>query len=252
MELFRVNISEYALNTVLPAKLGDVAAIGFLKMKGISIGRAAAVIIQTRILDMAAILFLTVPVLLITLGDSSPSWILISLLFCTTIVLTAASMVLLDKKKLISSFLKKLSRRQKNRFIFLALKNLGQSYNDYHEIASNSELLIRTLLLSLFIWLLDSATCIVLLSAMEGRLILLPAVLAVLVANIGKSVPSTPGGVGIYETIAATVLILQGIPVEVATAAGILDHAIKKIFNLVIGIPSAARMRGSFLGSQES
>ncbi|MDY6881653.1 MAG: lysylphosphatidylglycerol synthase transmembrane domain-containing protein [Desulfatiglans sp.] len=252
LDLFRVNISGYALNTILPAKMGDIASIGFLKMKGMSFGRAAAVIIQTRILDLAAISFLTAPVLLITLGRSSPSWILVSLIVCTTIVFAAASLALLDKNKMISSFLKKLSQYPENRFLFSALTKISRAYNDYHELASNRRLLVPTLLLSLFIWMLEGATCVVFLSVMEHRLTVLPPVLAVLVANIGKSVPSTPGGVGIYETVAATVLLLQGIPIEAATAVGILDHATKKLFNLAIGLPSAAAIGGSIFTARET
>jgi len=49
-DLFKLYISGYALNVMLPAKLGDVATVGYLKMKGVHIGRSAAIILQTRIL----------------------------------------------------------------------------------------------------------------------------------------------------------------------------------------------------------
>lgn len=39
LDLFKLYISGYALNVLLPAKLGDAATVGYLKMKGINIGR---------------------------------------------------------------------------------------------------------------------------------------------------------------------------------------------------------------------
>jgi len=54
-DLFKLYISGYALNVILPAKLGDAATVGYLKMKGINVGRSAAIILQTRILDVLAL-----------------------------------------------------------------------------------------------------------------------------------------------------------------------------------------------------
>jgi uncharacterized membrane protein YbhN (UPF0104 family) len=66
--------------------------------------------------------------------------------------------------------------------------------------------------------------------------------LAVCLANVGKLLPITPGGLGIYESILSSVLVIFGLPLETAVAAGILDQAVKKTFNLAIGIPATAGM----------
>ena len=49
-ELFKLLISGYTLNILLPARLGDVATIFYLKMKKIAIGKSTAIIFQLRIL----------------------------------------------------------------------------------------------------------------------------------------------------------------------------------------------------------
>ena len=55
-ELFKRLSSGYTLNVLLPAKLGDVAMIFYLKMKKIAIGKSTAIIFQLRILDVMALL----------------------------------------------------------------------------------------------------------------------------------------------------------------------------------------------------
>ena len=58
-ELFKLYISGNALNVILPAKLGDAAVICYLRMQGIGIGMSAAIAVQCRILDVLALLILS-------------------------------------------------------------------------------------------------------------------------------------------------------------------------------------------------
>jgi len=59
-------------------------------------------------------------------------------------------------------------------------------------------------------------------------------------------VPSIPGGIGIYESALAGILVLFGTPVDIAITIAILDHAIKNIFTLVFGIPATTSIGLNF------
>ena len=46
---------------------------------------------------------------------------------------------------------------------------------------------------------------------------------------------------GIYEGVLSAVLVSFGVPFESAIVIAVLDHALKKLFNLAVGIPACVR-----------
>jgi len=96
-DLFKLYISGYALNVILPAKLGDAATVGYLKMKGINIGRSAAIILQTRILDVLALILLSIPALILFSEKTAPNWIRTTIFICLFLVAVPIGIVVLDK-----------------------------------------------------------------------------------------------------------------------------------------------------------
>lgn len=237
-ELFKYRISGFALNTLLPAKLGDVATIGLLRIKGISIGTAAAIIIHTRILDLAAVILISIPLAVHSFGESIPSWIVKSIYYGVIPFIFITGLILLDKNRRVLQYLKKLAIVRKYKILSVVFDKLDNAYKSFHDIASNRKRLSLNGLFSLIIWLLEGITCWTVIYALDGNVDLILVILAVSIGNIGKSIPLTPGGLGIYETIFAAVLTASGIPLELATASGIVDHALKKVFNLAIGVPA--------------
>ena len=65
-------------------------------------------------------------------------------------------------------------------------------------------------------------------------------ILGVSLGNVGKSVPIAPGGIGVYEIILTAVLVSFGLSFDLAVVVSMMDHFIKKIFNLIIGVPATA------------
>jgi uncharacterized protein (TIRG00374 family) len=238
-DLFKIHISGYALNTILPAKLGDIATAGFLKLKGIKVGNAAAIILQTRILDLLALIMLSIPAVLLSFKGRIPWWIPITISFCMIIVSVPFFIAILDKNKVISKFFDKSVERFVNNFLKLTILKIKDAYDSYHTILSNKRLLIETLLLSVIIWLFDGLTCYMVSIAVGKEIPLIVIILSVSIGNLGKTVPFTPGGVGMYEGILASCFILFDVPFDIAVTIAILDHAIKKFFNLIFGLPAA-------------
>ncbi len=242
IDLFKLYISGYALNVILPAKLGDVITVGYLKMKGIELARSAAIILQTRILDVMALVLLSVPALLLFLGESSPGWIGKTVLISALIVAVPVGVVILDRNESIFKFFYKLLYKSGRPSVTALAEKLQVAYRSYHQMVSNRYLLSGTILLSVVIWLLEGLTCFAVAIAVGAQIPVTIIVLAVSIGNVGKSVPATPGAIGIYEGMLAAVLIFFGIEASVAIAIAIMDHAIKNLFLLAVGVPATMDM----------
>ena len=118
------------------------------------------------------------------------------------------------------------------------MEKAKDAYFGYIKLASIKRLFAITLLLSLSIWLLEILTCYADSLAVGAHVPILAIVLGVSLANMGKIAPATPGSIGIYESILATVLALFGVPMVLAVPIAILDHAIKNSFTLALGVPA--------------
>jgi uncharacterized protein (TIRG00374 family) len=92
---------------------------------------------------------------------------------------------------------------------------------------------------SLFIWLFDVLVCVGVVR-MFGLTIAFPLVLlAIVVGNLVKAVPITPGGLGTYEAVMATAFALGGIDPQTAILVAIIDHLIKNLVTIIGGGVSA-------------
>ena len=238
-ELFKIYISGNALNVILPAKLGDAAVMGYLKMHGISIGMSAAITVQCRILDVIALVLFTLPSAILLFPEALPEWIRFIIIASALIVLLPIAIVLLSRCMGSENILKMIPElKTKSKHLHLFAEKAKEAYFGYLKIASEKQLFSFTLLISLFIWLLDILTCYEVSLAIGVQVPTSVAVLAVSLANIGKSAPATPGSIGIYESILAAILALFGISMQLAVPIAILDHAIKNLFTLALGVPA--------------
>jgi glycosyltransferase AglD len=238
-DLFKLYISGNALNVILPAKLGDAAVICYLKMRGIGIGMAAAIAVQCRILDVLALVILTLPSAILLFRETPPEWIKFMLMASILIVSLPLGIILLSRFSNLNGLLNRnLKLQMKKGYLHLFAEKAEDAYLGYLKIATKKRLFAVTLLLSLFIWLLDILTCYEVSLAVGVKVPTLLVILAVSLANVGKSAPATPGSIGIYESILAAVLTLFGVPMRLAVPIAILDHAIKNAFTLALGVPA--------------
>jgi uncharacterized protein (TIRG00374 family) len=236
--LFKLYISGYALNVILPAKAGDVATVGYLKMEGINIGMSAAIILQTRILDVLALILLSIPAFIFFFEKGASEWIWTTIFICILIVAVPIGIVLLDRNKMFSDILEKLKDRCSHKILKLLAEKTRDVYEGYHAIVSNKRLFVTSILLSLMIWLFEAFTCYTVSIAVGAQIPIIVVIFAVSIANVGKCIPATPGAVGIYEGIFVAVLVLFGISFDIAIVIAILDHLIKNLFILAIGVPA--------------
>ncbi|VVB67327.1 Lysylphosphatidylglycerol synthase TM region [uncultured archaeon] len=238
-ELFKLQISGYALNVILPAKLGDAATVCYLTMRGIGIGMSTAIVVQCRVLDVLALILLSLSSLALLFRKSPPEWIWMTIIGSLLIVSLCLGVVLLDRKmSLLHLSGRYLEPHMENGYLRSFSEKARDAYVGYRDIASNKLLFATGISLSLFIWLLDCLACYMVSLAVGAQVSLLAVILAVSLGNMGKSAPATPGSIGIYESILAAALAFFGMPIDLAVSIAILDHALKNIFTLALGIPA--------------
>lgn len=237
-DLFKLHVSGFSLNVLLPARLGDIAMALYLKMRGIVIGKSIAIIFQTRILDVMTLAFFVIIPIFLFFKEGIPEWLEITILICILISVIPLFFLFLDKKQRLTHILDKLESKVSLKIFKLIILKTKDVYTGYHEILSNKNLFIISILLSLFIWFFDVLTAYVISIGIGSPVAIFSILLAVSVANVAKSLPPIPGGIGIYEGTFALVLTLYGIPFNTAIVIAILDHGIKNLFTLVFGIPA--------------
>ena len=254
--LFRLYISALALNSLLPARIGDAAHVLYLHWQGLDLGRAVAIVVQSRVLDAAALVLASLPALgVLMMAGQTPGWIASGLLLCALFAVLPAAVVWLEARTRLSGFVEKLVFRRANGLIKATLQTGQDIFAEYREIIQDRRLWVGTLAVSLAIILGEGLTGYLIARAVGANVSFLAALFAVALATIGKSATVTPGGIGVYEGVFAAVLTLFGASFDLALLVAILDHGLKKAFNVLIGLPATARQgpgRNSTVGSEST
>ncbi|MEI7731286.1 MAG: lysylphosphatidylglycerol synthase transmembrane domain-containing protein [Verrucomicrobiota bacterium] len=246
--LFRFFLASQALNSVLPARIGDVANVLFFHWQGLAFGRAVAIILQTRVLDAAALVLVSVPALAALAGEGrSMGWAVGAFLLCILFTILPSALVWLDKKTTLFTWLEKLLLRKGTRAFSLTAQTGRDFLEEYHAVTKDRRLWSWTLGFSLIAALGEGLATWIIAKAVGADITMVVALFAVSFATIGKSATVTPGGVGVYEAVFVAVLRLFGVGFDLALLVAILDHGLKKGFNLLIGLPALSdpAIRGS-------
>ena len=232
--LFKLNISGYALNVLLPVKIGDVARMLFLKAEGMEGDKAIASVIYIRLLDIISIIMLATPVLFIMTKESIPNWTIISVISCILIIVLIFVFLSIGKMQRLFDIIEA-------KFTLKVTKGLLRVGKEVHWNLRN--LLFKSsiycdMFYSILIWLLEALTCYVVALSLNAQVSPLLIIFGVSMANISKIVPATPGGIGIYEGIIVGIFAIGGIEYNKALVIAIVDHLIKNLFIISIGIPA--------------
>lgn len=211
------------VNLIVPARLGDFVRVFILKHEfDTTYSEGVSSIVVERVFDIFTVAILGALSLLFVLN--TPSW------FTTLIVVPlAAGLLFFASLLVIGKF------SSENKYILIILTML-------HEIKQAS-LSIRSIAVlgtsSIIIWLLDILVCNAVVSMFELQIPFAMVVLAVVIGNLVKAVPLTPGGMGTYEAaLAITFGLAGGVPAASAILIAVIDHLIKNLVTLAGGIVS--------------
>jgi uncharacterized protein (TIRG00374 family) len=210
------------VNLVVPARLGDFVRVFILKHEyNTTYSEGVSSLVVERVFDIFTVALLGAVSVFFVLNV--PSW------FYTVIVLPLVAGVIFF---VFLIFNRKFS--SKNRYIAIFLTML-------HEIKRASLSLNAVVLLgcsSMVIWLLDILVCVAVVMMFQQQIPFAVIVLAIVIGNLVKAVPLTPGGMGTYEISLAITFGLAGVDPAVATLIAVIDHLIKNLVTLAGGIVS--------------
>ncbi len=224
-----VLISQTA-NLIIPARLGDLVRIFILKHEGLS-GYQTGIssIVIERFFDILTVAILGLIALPFVLGV--PSWvypvIVVPIGVCVGFVIL---LFVLGKVQ------------SENRILAIVFSMI-------HEIRKAS-LTLRAVVglsgISVVIWMTDVLTTLSVSLMFRAEISLAVVLLAVVVGNLFKAVPVTPGGIGTYEAAVAVILVLSGTDQATATLIAVADHLLKNVITAAGGVLSI-RLLGSWV-----
>ncbi len=235
------------VNLVVPLRLGDFVRIFILNHENNTrYSDGISSIVVERVFDIATIALLGLVTLPFVLNvDPMYTGIIVLIL-----ILCAAFFTFLIFVNRFSS---------ENRYIGIVLSML-------HEIRKVSLTPSSIALLgcsSVIIWFSDIFACLAVVMMFQQQASFATVVFAIVVGNLIKAVPLTPGGFGTYEYLVAETFALAGMPDVYAKLVAIIDHLIKNLVTVIGGtlsiylfgdwvMPSIKKMLNTRLDGGES
>lgn len=209
-------------NLIIPARLGDLVRLFILKREvDAPYSKSLSSIVIERFFDIATVAILgvvTIPFIL-----NVPEW------FSTVLVI-----VLLACGGFIVFLIICGKIESQNKYISMALK----LFDDVKKASLTVSALVVLGIVSVIIWLTDSIICWIIALMFQQQIPILIVILAIVIGNLVKAIPITPGGMGTYEAAVAVTLQLAGVEPVTAVLIAIIDHLVKNLVTLVGGVIS--------------
>ncbi len=212
-------------NLIVPARLGDLVRMLIVKHEDdATYSQGFSSLVVERVFDILMIAVLgavALPFVLAVLDV--PDW------FLTVIIVPLAAGVVFFAVLLWSGRMK-----SENRIVVAVQRML----DEVKRASLNPRALVTLSGSSLLIWLVDVLVCYAVVLMFQVSVPFGIVVLAIVIGNLVKAVPITPGGVGTYELALALTFGLAGTPAVTATLIAVIDHLIKNLVTLVGGVGS--------------
>ncbi|WP_292731582.1 lysylphosphatidylglycerol synthase transmembrane domain-containing protein [Methanoculleus sp.] len=212
-------------NLIVPARLGDFVRMLILKHEDdATYSQGFSSLVVERVFDILMIAVLgavALPFVLAVLDV--PDW------FITVIIVPLAAGGIFFAMLLWSGRMK-----SENRVIVAVQRML----DEVKRASLNPRALVTLSVSSLLIWLIDVLVCYAVVLMFQEPVPFGIVVLAIVIGNLVKAVPLTPGGVGTYELALALTFGLAGTPAATATLIAVIDHLIKNLVTLIGGVGS--------------
>lgn len=199
-------------NLITPAKIGDfIRAFVLKRNNNVDISKGLSSVIIDRILDFFGVGILAyVSFTIISKDLPLPEWV--KMLIDNSIYILIIGFIIID-----IIF----------RFRYPLFENVKMIYKP--------EKIVILCCMSIILWIFEISTMIILFYSLNLDMSISLIMLTVMIANLTKALPLTPGGIGTYEGTVATILTIGGLPYALSLTIGILDHGIKNIYTVAFG-----------------
>jgi len=209
------------LNFILPAKLGELSKVVYLKkVYKLRISHGTQLVIFERLLDVLFLGVLASYVVVDLFNDVN------IYLYYTVIVAVLGLLVMAIKSNWIISLTKKIPIQKLVTLLLEVKQGLSNQLN-FNRV-------VKSLVLTFTVWVSFFITIYLFLNFSTNFQLSVEDIFVVFViSSIAMSIPLTPGGAGIYQVGIVYALGLYGIGQEEALAAGIMLHLILLIPSLL-------------------
>ena len=209
-------------NLIVPARLGDLVRVFILKHEfGASISQGISSIVVERVFDIVMVALLgAISLLFVFNVPGDYFWLVI-----IPLVLGAGFFIFLSISNRFAS---------KNRYIGIVLTMLDQ----IRQVSLSIKSVLALSSSSIVIWLLDVLVCMFVAMMFGVTIPFAVVVLAIVVGNLVKAIPLTPGGIGTYELSLVAIFSAAGIDPAIATLIAVIDHLLKNLVTLAGGVIS--------------
>ncbi|MES2154978.1 MAG: lysylphosphatidylglycerol synthase transmembrane domain-containing protein [bacterium] len=231
-----------ALNIVAPARLGDVAAYVHLRSEGAAGPEAAAVMVTWRLGDLGALLvfaLLAGPVVLLLVPVHSATTGLVAVMAggAGFLAIGAAGIYLARHHK-VRAVLDRIATR-----LLGSRAPTGAAFGRATAHLWTPRLFAASLALAIAAWIADALLAGVILDALwDGPNAYAVVIIPVILANAAKTLPTTPGSIGVFEVVFGVALNQYvGDPASAAVFgfAAVAVHLFVNVLTLGLGLPGA-------------
>lgn len=212
----------YAVNNLLPARLGELARAWMLtERSGLSFVQSLTVTVLERVLD-GLVLVLLLAVTLLFAGGTHPAG---TLALAAALFGIAGALVLLAvfAPGALLTIASRMSQRLGSRWHDAALRNASAVVNGVAYLRSPGGALMATAL-GVIVWLFEAGMFLCLLPAFGIPARPWTALLAMTTTNLGILLPSTPGYIGPFHWFCMQAVASTGVAPDIAFGYAVLVH----------------------------
>jgi uncharacterized protein (TIRG00374 family) len=249
-KLFSALMISYALNTIFPARLGELGRAYVIgETERLSKSLAFSTIIVEKVLDvLTLLLFLVILLPLVSLPPwvRRPALIMAPLVLCLLAIILALTYQRQRTIGLVSSFLKHIPRVGGERL----LRSLDSALAGFDSLRS-----VRTSVVvwgwSLAVWITAALFILLVMYAFHIEAPATAAVLVLCVTALGMTVPSSPGYIGVYHWLVVSTLLIFAVDRELGLSFAFALHALTFLPLTLVGIACMMRENYSLQRLQE-
>lgn len=228
--IFKALVLGYMINNLIPAKMGELARVEYLKRtKGLRRSFLFGTIMIERSMDVLLVITFLAFSLIFSQSIRNVfaynQWIIYLLLF---VVLFFIYFML--KPNSIKWFFRFLPNKLKKK-----LGNITDSFTTAILFINNKQFLFSTIIYSLMIWCLTLISVYLILKGLSVTLPFYAYFFIIAAGVLGMVIPSTSGGIGVYHAIATGSLLVFGVEPATALTFSIISHSIDFFPGIILG-----------------
>jgi len=227
-----------AINTIAPARLGDVVRASLVKTE------RTTYVLGTLVLQMVVDLLMVAGIAATLLFQIAlPPWWRGSgqILVLAALVSVVGIVMIVWGRQYIFRLLELVSRRWQNLKISKILDEVENFLRSF-DIVSRPKVLLQVFAWSIVIWIFYGAVNYILMKALGEPPSILAAFFLLVVLQLGVAIPSSPGRIGVYHYLCVIALAVFGVNGAQAVSFAIILHFISVIIPIAMGAILASHM----------